>query len=452
MIRIKRGLDLPINGAPEQLIHDARPVGTVAILGQDYVGMKPTMEVKEGDKVKLGQTLFTDKKTPGVIYTSPGTGTVTAVNRGDKRLFLSVVIELDAGSSEQITFASYSDAQATSLIRDQVIENLVNSGLWTALRTRPFSKVPDPASKPSSLFINLMDSNPLSMQPEVVAREHSQDLVRGINLLAKLTDGNVFVCRREGGFSGLEKEALAGNVRVEDFAGPHPSGLTGTHIHFLDPVSLSRWVWSIGFQDVIAVGKLFSTGCLWTERVVALAGPQVVNPRLLRTRLGANLHEITAGELEEGENRLISGSVLAGRKITEPMQFLSRFDQQVSVLREGRERPMFGYLSPGANRHSNLGIYLSSLFKGKTFDFTTTTNGSERAMVPVGSYETIMPLDILPTQLLRMLIVSDIESAMELGALELDEEDLGLCTYVCPGKYEYGPILRDNLTRIEKEC
>jgi Na+-transporting NADH:ubiquinone oxidoreductase subunit A len=164
------------------------------------------------------------------------------------------------------------------------------------------------------------------------------------------------------------------------------------------------------------------------------------------------LHEITAAELKQGENRIISGSVLAGRKIAEPVHFLSRYDQQICVLREGRERPLLGYLSPGTDRHSNLGIYISSLFKGKKFDFTTTTNGSERAMVPVGSYETIMPLDILPTQLLRTLIVGDIETAMNLGALELDEEDVGLCTYVCPGKYEYGPILRDNLTRIEKEC
>ncbi|MDO9521563.1 MAG: Na(+)-translocating NADH-quinone reductase subunit A [Pseudohongiella sp.] len=451
MIRIKRGLDLPINGAPEQVIHNAKPVSSVAVLGQDYVGMKPTMEVKEGDKVRLGQILFSDKKTPGVIYTAPGSGTVRAVNRGEQRLFLSVVIDLD-DESEQITFDQYDDAQLASLSRDKIVGNLVNSGLWTALRTRPFSKVPDPQSKPSSLFINLMDSNPLAMLPEVVAREHSQDLVRGINLLAKLTDGKVFLCRREGSFDGLEKEAFAANVQVEDFSGPHPSGLTGTHIHFLDPVSLSKWVWSIGFQDVIAAAKLFTTGKIWTERVVALAGPQVKSPRLLRTRLGANLHEVTDGELNDGENRLISGSVLAGRKVAEPMQFLSRYDQQVCVLREGRERPLFGYLSPGANRHSNLGIYLSSLLKGKKFDFTTTTNGSERAMVPVGSYETIMPLDILPTQLLRTLIVSDIESAMNLGALELDEEDLGLCTYVCPGKYEYGPILRDNLTRIEKEC
>ena len=451
MIRIKRGLDLPINGAPEQAIYDASAVSSVAVLGQDYVGMKPTMEVKEGDKVRVGQILFSDKKTPGVIYTAPGSGTVRAINRGEQRLFLSVVIDLD-DDHEQVTFEQYDDAALASLARDKVVENLVNSGLWTALRTRPFSKVPDPQSKPSSLFINLMDSNPLALVPEVVAREHSQDLVRGINVLAKLTDGKVFLCRREGSFDGLEKESFAANVVVEDFAGPHPSGLTGTHIHFLDPVSLSKWVWSIGFQDVIAAGKLFGTGRLWTERVVALAGPQVEKPRLLRTRLGANLHEMTAGELKAGENRLISGSVLSGRKVVEPMQFLSRYDQQICVLREGRERPLFGYLSPGSNRHSNLGIYLSSLFKGKKFDFTTTTNGSERAMVPVGSYETIMPLDILPTQLLRTLIVSDIETAMNLGALELDEEDLGLCTYVCPGKYEYGPILRDNLTRIEKEC
>lgn len=451
MIRIKRGLDLPINGAPEQSVHDAKPVRSVAVLGHDYVGMKPTMEVKEGDNVKLGQLLFSDKKTPGVIYTSPGTGVVKAINRGEKRVFLSLVIELADDESDQVSFASYSDAEVASLDRDKVVENLVNSGLWTTLRTRPFSRVPDPQSTPSSIFINLMDSNPLALDPEVVAKEHAQDFVRGVNVLSRLTAGKVFLCRREGAFAGLENESFTGNVQVESFAGPHPAGLTGTHIHYLDPVSLNKWVWSIGFQDVIAIGKLFATGQLWNERVIALAGPQVNKPRLLKTRVGASLSELLDGELKDGDNRVITGSVLSGRKAAAPEDFLGRYHQQVTVLREGRERPLLGYLSPGANRHSNLGIYLSSLFKGRKFDFTTTTNGSERAMVPVGTYETIMPLDILPTQLLRALIVGDIESAMSLGALELDEEDLGLCTYVCPGKYEYGPILRDNLTRIEKE-
>lgn len=451
MIRIKRGLDLPIKGAPEQAIENAKPVRSVAILGQDYVGMKPTMEVKEGDRVKLGQLLFTDKKTDGVKYTAPGTGTVRAINRGEKRVFLSLVIDLDEDESDQVTFNSLDDDAIASAPRESLVENLVDSGLWTTLRTRPFSRVPDPQSQASSIFVNLMDSNPLAMNPELVAKVHSQDLVRGVNVLSRLTDGKVFLCRREGSFDGLEKESFAGEVSVEDFSGPHPSGLTGTHIHFLDPVSLNKWVWSIGVQDVIAIGKLFATGQLWNERVVALAGPQVKSPRLLRTRVGADLNELLADELADGENRVISGSVLSGRKASDPTSFLGRYHQQITVVREGRERPFMGYLSAGTKRHSNLGIYLTSLFKGKKLDMTTTTNGSERAMVPVGSYETIMPLDVLPTQLLRSLIVGDIESAMDLGALEMDEEDLALCTYVCPGKYEYGPILRANLTRIEKE-
>lgn len=284
-----------------------------------------------------------------------------------------------------------------------------------------------------------------------MARESAGDFITGINVLSRLSGGKVFLCRALASFQGLEKQGLAANVQVEDFAGPHPAGLSGTHIHYLAPVSLQRQAWTINYQDVIAIGKLFSTGRISVERVVSLAGPQVDKPRLLRTRLGVNLDELSAGELQGGENRVISGSVLSGRKAGGVENYLGRYHLQVSVIREGRERVLLGYLSPGKDRHSALGIYLSSLFKGRKFAFTSATNGSARAMVPVGSYERVMPLDILPTQLLRSLIVGDIEAAQNLGALELDEEDLALCTYVCPGKYEYGPILRDNLTRIEKE-
>lgn len=452
MIKIKRGLDVPIAGVPEQRIEDAQAVRSVAVLGRDYVGMKPTMEVSEGDRVRLGQKLFTDKKTEGVIYTAPGTGIVRSINRGRRRAFLSLVIDLDDDQSDQETFPSYDDHTLATLDRQSIVDNLVNSGLWTALRTRPYSRVPAPDSRPAAVFVNLMDSNPLAADPEVIVRNHLDDFLRGLRLLSRLTDGRLYACRRAGSFSGLEDEHTSDNIVVEDFDGPHPAGLTGTHIHFLEPVSLNKWVWTINAQDVIAVGKLFRTGQIWTERVVALGGPQVNSPRLLRTRLGANLGEMTSGGLKAGDNRIISGSVLSGRTARDPEQFLGRYHQQVSVLREGYERPFMGYLSPGLRRHSNLGIYLSSLLgRRQRYEFTTTTNGSERAMVPVGSYETIMPLDILPTQLLRSLIVTDIESAMDLGALELDEEDLALCTYVCPGKYEYGPILRANLTRIEKE-
>lgn len=450
MIKITRGLDLPIAGAPEQSIENARPVRSVAILGHDYVGMKPTMAVKEGDRVKLGQALFEDKKTPGVIYTAPGAGVVREINRGDRRVFLSLVIDLD-DNEEQLEFSRYAPEALATLERAKVVANLVESGQWTALRTRPYSKVPAIDAKPHSLFINVMDSNPLAADPEVIARENSDDFINGVNVLSRLTEGKVFLCRAAASFDGIEKQSFAGNVQVETFAGPHPAGLTGTHVHHLDPVSLAKQVWSINYQDVIAIGKLFTTGKISTERVVALSGPQVLKPRLLKTRLGANLEELCAGELLADENRVISGSVLSGRAARGVENYLGRYHVQISVLKEGRERVLLGYLSPGTERHSVLGIYLSSLFKGRKFPFTTTTNGSTRAMVPVGSYERVMPLDILPTQLLRALIVGDIESAQNLGALELEEEDLALCTYVCPGKYEYGPILRDNLSRIEKE-
>ncbi|MCB1650257.1 MAG: Na(+)-translocating NADH-quinone reductase subunit A [Pseudomonadales bacterium] len=450
MIKITRGLDLPILGTPEQVIENARRARTVALLGRDYVGMKPTMSVREGDRVKLGQALFEDKKTPGVLYTAPGAGVVREINRGERRAFLSLVIELDE-EEEQVEFPARSPEELAGLSREAVVATLVSSGQWTALRTRPYSKVPAIDAVPHALFINAMDTNPLAADPEVVARESAGDFITGINVLSRLSGGKVFLCRALASFQGLEKQGLAANVQVEDFAGPHPAGLSGTHIHYLAPVSLQRQAWTINYQDVIAIGKLFSTGRISVERVVSLAGPQVDKPRLLRTRLGVNLDELSAGELQGGENRVISGSVLSGRKAGGVENYLGRYHLQVSVIREGRERVLLGYLSPGKDRHSALGIYLSSLFKGRKFAFTSATNGSARAMVPVGSYERVMPLDILPTQLLRSLIVGDIEAAQNLGALELDEEDLALCTYVCPGKYEYGPILRDNLTRIEKE-
>ena len=444
MIKLKHGLDLPITGAPAQRIEAARPVRSVAVIGFDYHGMKPTMEVQVGDRVKLGQLLFTDKKTPGVRYTAPAAGVISAIHRGEKRILQSVVIDIEG--DEQETFAQYAADQLEALSDQQVRENLQQSGLWTALRTRPFSKVPALDAVPSSIFVTAIDTHPLAADPAVIIGEHAADFENGLKVLGNLA--KVFLCKADG--ANLPGEKLA-KVHSEAFAGPHPAGLPGTHIHFLDPVSTSKSVRQIGYQDVIAVGKLFTTGQLSVERVVALGGPVVEQPRLLRTRLGASLEELTAGELKPGFNRVVSGSVFGGRTAQGAFAFLGRYHNQVSCLSEGNEREMMHYLRAGVNKHSVLNIFVSKLAGAKLFNFTTTTNGSPRAMVPVGNYEAVMPLDILPTQLLRYLIVGDTEMAQKLGCLELDEEDLALCTYVCAGKYEYGPILRDNLTRIEKE-
>ena len=444
MIKIKRGLDLPMTGTPTQRIEAAKPVHSVAVIGFDYNGMKPTMQVQEGDRVKLGQVLFSDKKTPGVLFTAPGAGVVKAVNRGERRVLQSVVIELEG--DEHISFASYEADKLSTLAQEQIRENLQQSGLWTALRTRPYSKVPAIDATPRSIFVTAMDTNPLAADPAVIIAEYAEDFSRGLTVLSRLA--KVFLCKADGVTLPGESQD---NVHTEAFAGPHPAGLPGTHIHYLDPVSATRTVWQIGYQDVIAIGKLFTTGQLWVERVISLAGPVAKKPRLLRTRLGANVADLIRDELHAGNNRVVSGSVLGGRTARGTCNFLGRYHTQLSCLAEGDERQMFHYLRAGVNKFSILNIFISKLSANKKFAFTTTTNGSDRAMVPVGSYEKVMPLDILPTQLLRALLVGDTEVAQQLGCLELDEEDLALCTFACPGKYEYGPILRDNLTRIEQE-
>lgn len=448
MIKIKRGLDIPIQGAPQQTIEDAPTARAVALVGFDYVGMKPTMEVAEGDTVKAGQLLFSDKKTEGVRYTAPAGGTVTAINRGARRVLQSVVIDV-AADEQYLDFTAYDAGTARNLDAAAVRDFLVETGLWTALRTRPFSRVPAIDSEAEAIFVTAIDTQPLAADPALVIGEQAEAFGLGLDMLARLTAGKLHLCQAPG--AGIPAGS-ASNIEVAEFSGPHPAGLAGTHIHFLrGGVSVDRPVWTIGYQDVIAIGRTALDGRLYTSRVVALSGPQVERPRLLRTRLGADLQALSAGEQKEGENRIISGSVLGGRTTSAPTAYLGRYHNQVSVLLEGRQREFLRYLSPGAQRHSSLAIYLSSLFGGRPLAMTTNTNGSERAMVPVGTYERVVPMDMLPTHLLRALIVGDTETAQALGCLDLDEEDLALCTYVCPGKYEYGPILRDNLTRIEKE-
>jgi len=446
MIKIKRGMDIPIQGSPQQVIADAPAPRAVAVVGYDYVGMKPTMEVREGDRVKLGQLLFTDKKNPGVRYTAPACGVVAAINRGAKRVLQSVVIDIEGDEAEE--FPAVAADGVAALDAATIRKQLVESGQWTALRTRPYSKVPAPDAEAAAIYITAVDTHPLAADPAVVIAEQAEAFRVGQDILAKLTSGKVYLCSAAG--VDIAKGSAA-NIEAAQFAGPHPSGLAGTHIHFLGGAGVEKVVWTVGYQDVIAIGRLFLDGRLYTQRVIALAGPQVENPRLLRTRLGVDLQALCAGELKAGDNRIISGSVLGGRQVSGATSYLGRYHNQVSVLLEGRHRDFLGWLSPGFNKHSNLGIYFTSFFGTRPIAMTTTTNGSERAMVPVGSYENVMPLDILPTHLLRALIVGDTESAQALGCMELEEEDLALCSYVCPGKYEYGPILRDNLTRIEKE-
>jgi len=444
MITIKKGLDVPVQGAPQQVIHDGPTIKTVATLGEEFVGMRPTMFVKVGDRVTKGQVIFEDKKNPGVKYTSQAAGVVKEINRGEKRVLQSVVVEVDGDAKE--TFASYPANELASIAREDVVKNLVDSGLWTSLRTRPFSKVPVIDSTPAAIFVSAMDTNPLAANPEVIIAEQAEAFQQGLTILSRLTDGEVFVSKAPGANIPVDS-----NATVTEFAGKHPAGLVGTHIHFLKAANAERFVWHVGYQDVIAIAKLFTTGELDSTRVISLAGPAAKNPRLVRTVLGANTDELTAGEVTEGELRVVSGSLLMGATATAVHGYLGRYHVQVSLILEGREKEFIGYMYPGPNKFSVTRAYMSHFFPKKLFNMTTTTNGSERAMVPIGNFERVMPLDILPTMLLRDLVAKDTDTAQQLGALELDEEDLALCTFVCPGKTDYSVLLRDCLTTIEKE-
>jgi Na+-transporting NADH:ubiquinone oxidoreductase subunit A len=454
---IKKGLDLPITGKPVQSIDSVQAPERVAILADDYPFMKPRMHIEIGDRVKRGQLLFEDRKTEGVRFTSPGAGEIVAINRGARRALQSVVIELNSaerdgttGDDDHQVFSSFSGHEVSDLDREAVRDLLVESGLWTAIRRRPFSKVPAPDTTCHSIFVTAIDTNPLGTDPEVVLETRRDDFYLGLAAVSKLTDGTVYLCRGEG--STLDDGGIA-NVQVEEFRGKHPAGLVGTHIHTLDPVHRRKSVWYVGYQDVVAVGRLFATGRVDVERIVAFGGPLVRKPRLLRLRLGAAIDPFMEYELYPGRRRVISGSVLYGQVAMGAVWgFLGRYSNQISCIAEDHRRAFLGWMWPGFNKFSTTRAYLSCLRgKSATYSFTTDNQGGHRAMVPIGMFERVMPLDIMPTFLLRSLMVDDLERAEALGCLELDEEDLALCSFVSPGKEDYGPHLRRNLFEIWRE-
>ncbi|MGI9330974.1 MAG: Na(+)-translocating NADH-quinone reductase subunit A, partial [Gammaproteobacteria bacterium] len=359
------------------------------------------------------------------------------------------VIRLDGHDEPAGEFPSLGGHSLDALDRGAVVDRLLQSGLWTSFRTRPYSKLPAADAEPAAIFVAAMDSNPLAADPSLVIHEQADSFRDGLQILSTLTNGKVHVCQSPAADLPVPEHS---HVLTTAFSGPHPAGLPGTHIHFLEPVGPERSVWTIGYQDVIAIGKLFRDGVLWTERVIALGGPMIENPRLLRTRVGACVDDLLGDELPQIECRVISGSPLSGRRASGWAAYLGRYHNQLSVLAEGRERELFSWLRPGSHKFSATRVFVSYLAGAKRrFGLNTSTNGSARAMVPIGIYESMMPQDLLPTQLLRALLVQDTDTAQKLGCLELDEEDLALCSFVCPGKYDYGPALRSNLEIIEKE-
>ncbi len=444
-IHTNRGLDIPISGLPRQEIRAGQPVGRVAILGDDFIGMKPTMVVKEGDSVKTGQLLFTDKKNPGVKFVAPACGHVSAINRGAKRKFESLVIELSG--AESIQFLP-ENSNPEDMDEEAIRTLLINTGLWSSFRTRPYGKIPAVDSTPASLFITAMDTSPLAADPKVIIGTAEKEYRFGLRLLSSFFHSvPIHYCSANEDIADCEK---ADTFSYWVFKGPHPAGLPSTHIHFIDPVHENKMVWHIDYQDIIAMGHLLLTGHLKEDKVVSLAGPAALNPAPVLTQPGACLPELCRSELILEDVRVISGSVLSGHESTGNFSFLGRYHNQVSVLSDDNGRSLLNWAMPGSERFSVRPMFVSALKKKLSLPFTTALWGGKRAIYPLGTYDQVMPLDIIATSLLKTLFSQDTEKARDLGCLELVEEDLALCSFVCPGKNEFGPPLRRMLTAIEQ--
>lgn len=448
-IRIKAGLNIPVTGRPVQEIHEGPEIRHVALCGPDYVGLKPRMLVAEGDLVELAQPLFVNKHHPEVPYCAPGKGRVTAINRGPRRALHSVVIRLDDSVTGEQRYDAIEQQRLARLQHEDVASRLRETGLWTAFRSRPFSRVPGVEEVPRSIFVTAIDTRPLAADPRVVARDDAQWLAAGLLVLPVLTSGPVYLCTAPGWDIEVPESDRVHHVT---FSGPHPAGLAGTHIHHLDPAGAGRTVWHIGYQDVIAIGKLFAQGRLDTGRIVALGGSCVQQPRLVKARIGAAIDEMTDGCMDDCQGyRVISGSVLGGRTAVDGLAYLGRYFEQVSAIPEGGDRHLFGWTGVFPWRYSAARTFLRKAGHRRRFNITTAQNGRFSGMIPTRAFEKVLPMDILPSPLFRALLVRDTEQAQALGCLELDEEDLALCSFVCPAKVDYGDALRINLRQIEKE-
>lgn len=417
-IRIRQGLDIELAGKPRQAVREAGTVMSVAVSGHDFPNVRPDFAVRPGDRVRAGQTVFVDRRRPRIAFAAPAAGVVTAIERGQRRSLDSLIIRREGDAAE--SFAVPSGPLSAQGLRDLLLQ----SGLWPSFLTRPFGRIPDPGAVPDAIFVSAIDTNPLSADPRVAIGQHKEKFRRGLAALPLLTAGLVHVCRAPGP-PLVEGDA----ARIEEVvvSGRHPAGLAGTHIHHLAPVANGRTVWQIGYQHVIAIGHLLETGHVPAERIVAVAGTGVRDPSLLRLPPGASLDEALDGELNEGPVRIICGPALSGREAG----YLGHYHNQVTVIARDGER------SAPRGPLSRLGGFFAGI--------------PDRAIVPREAFERVMPLGILPVPLLRALAIGDVETARDLGCLELLEEDLALLSHVCATGTDYGALLRDVLDQIEAE-
>ncbi len=473
-ITIRKGLDLPISGAAEKRLTDARSITTYAMKPTDFVGLTPRLLVEEGDRVAVGDALFCDKSDERIRFTSPVSGQVKAIVRGEKRKLLEVVVEVDSKAYSSARLDSKSSP--IPMDADAIKEAMLQCGLWTQLRQRPFGTVASPDDNPKAIFVSTFSSAPLAPDYDFIMRGKEEALKKGLEALAKLTNGKVHVCFRPNQRLAKQLSTLNSQLSTHYIKGSHPAGNIGTQIAHIDPINKGEIVWTMNLQDVAVLGELVATGIYKPERIVAVTGPNIKNPHYYRVRFGACLAEITKAQLLNNEypkmdandatkeNRVISGDILSGTQIAAD-GFLSAYDDLVSILPEGDYYDFMGWLMPGFRKFSFSRTFLSGFMPKSTFKpmgielprfekfwkFDTNTHGDMRPLVFTGNFERVFPFDIYPTQLIKACIIGDIELMENLGIYEVEPEDFALCEFIDTSKTDIQTIIREALEKLRKE-
>lgn len=448
-VKLKKGFDIRLVGKADKKIVPVAPSETYVLKPTDFVGLQsPKLLVHEGDKVKAGTPLLFDRKSEEVLYSSPVSGEVIEINRGEKRKLLSVKILADK-TIEYVEFPKYSDAEISNLSREDILSNLLKSGSWINIIQRPFGIVADPQDTPKSIFISTFDTHPLAPDTAFLLKGQEQNFQIGINILKKLTSGIVHL--------GVNANAQASSfftnvkdVQINKISGPHPAGNVGVHIHHIDPINKGDVVWTVSPWGVAHIGKLFSEGKYDASKVIALVGSEVKNPQYYEVISGTSISKLVEQNLKSDNVRFISGNVLTGERI-EKDGYLGHYHNMVTVIPKGNYYEMLGWIKPTTRLsfHRAFGL-LSFLNPKKEYVLDTNTRGEERAFVMTGAFERVLPMDIYPTHLLKAILAQDYDDMEALGIYEVIEEDLALCEFIDVSKHDVQAILRDGLTLIKE--
>jgi Na+-transporting NADH:ubiquinone oxidoreductase subunit A len=444
-VKITRGLNLKLKGAAERVFGNAPVSETFAIKPTDFHGVTPKLLVKQGEEVLAGSPLFYDKYNDKIKFTSPVSGEVVEIVRGEKRKILEVKILAD----KEIRYKNFEKVDPNTLSREQIISSLLEAGIWPMIRQRPYHTIANPEQTPKSIFISAFDTNPLAPDNDFILHSNGEDFQAGIDAIAKLTDGKVHL-NVSADLTPSKVFTNSKNVQINKISGPHPAGNVGVQIHHIDPINKGEVVWFLYPQDVLLIGKFFKEGKFDATRIIALTGSQVKSPKYFRTFIGGSVKNILSGNIIEDKNRVISGNVLTGNQIM-PDGYLGFYDSQITVIPEGDEPEFFGWLVPNSKKFSMSRTFFSWLTPGKEYVLNTNMNGEERPFVMTGEYDKVFPFNIYPQQLLKAILVDDIDLMEKLGIYEVAEEDFALCEFVCTSKIDSQKIVRKGIDVIKKE-